>query len=336
MIGYYVHHHGTGHLHRMRSIARHLRSELTVLSTLPQPSGFPHPWVRLPPDDDGEVSGHGDVTANGTLHWAPASHDGLRTRMAAVAAWVAAARPSLIVVDVSVEIAVFVRAMGIPVVVIAMPGDRTDRAHRLAYDVATALIAAWPAAARDRRWPERWHRKTLYTGAFSRYDDRPRLPAVSGPRRHVAFVGGCGGIDVTRQQAREAVSATSGWEWELIGVPGGRWVDDPWPLLCRADVIVTHAGQNTVAETAAARRPAIVIPQSRPHHEQTATARQLQVGDYAMVVDTWPDADRWPTLLGDAAARLDRWREWAPGDGARRAAERIDELVSSFSAVGCT
>jgi UDP-N-acetylglucosamine:LPS N-acetylglucosamine transferase len=237
------------------------------------------------------------------------------------------------VVDVSVEIAVFVRAMGIPVVVIAMPGDRTDRAHRLAYDAATALIATWPAAARDEGWPDTWHRKTLHTGAFSRYDNRPRLPVPSGSRRNVVFIGGCGGIDVTHQQVREAVSATSGWEWELIGVPGGKWVDDPWPILCRADVIVTHAGQNTVAETAAARRPAIVIPQRRPHDEQTATACQLRVGGYATVVDTWPDADRWPTLLLDAAARRDRWGEWAPGDGALRAARCIEELVGSLSDV---
>jgi hypothetical protein len=338
MIGYYVHHHGSGHLHRMRSIARHLRTGLTVLSTLPEPANCPCPWVRLPSDvDDGQVPAHGDVTAHGTLHWAPIGHDGLRARMAAVAAWVATARPSLMVVDVSVEIATFARAMGIPVVVVAMPGDRTDRAHRLAYDLATALIAAWPESARDISWPHTWHRKTLYTGGFSRYDDRPRLPVVSpSARRRVAFLGGCGGVDISRQQIKEAVSATPDWEWDLIGVPGGQWVDDPWPILRQADVIVTHAGQNTVAETAAARRPAIVIPQTRPHHEQRATAQQLRLGGYATVLDTWLDAERWRLLVDDASTRPDRWREWAPGDGATRAAHRIDELASGCGAVAWT
>jgi hypothetical protein len=319
----------------MRCVAQQLDAGINVLSTLPQPVDFPHPWIQLPPDaEEHQALAHCDATANGTLHWAPAGHSGLRTRMAAIAEWVARARPSLMVVDVSVEVAVFVRAMGIPVAVIAMPGDRSDRPHQLAYDLSTTLIATWPASARDTRWPDTWHHKTLYTGAFSRYDDRPRLSRVSpSPRRRVAFFGGCGGVDVTRYQVSQAVDATPDWDWDLIGVPGGTWVKDPWPLLCRADVIVTHAGQNAVAEVAAARRPAIVIPQTRPHHEQAATARQLRVGDHATILDTWPATESWQALLDQAAARLDRWREWAPGDGAARAACRIDELASNIPAV---
>jgi len=33
----------------------------------------------------------------------------------------------------------------VPTVVVAMRGDRFDRAHRTAYDAADALLAAWPA-----------------------------------------------------------------------------------------------------------------------------------------------------------------------------------------------
>jgi hypothetical protein len=78
-----------------------------------------------------------------------------------------------------------------------------------------------------------------------------------------------------------------------------------------------------------------VIPQSRPHREQLATAHQLRVGGYATVVDRWPRSGAWQFLLGQAAARLDRWREWAPGDGAARAALRIDELANSHCASAC-
>lgn len=39
MIGYYVHHHGSGHLHRARSLAAVLGRPVTGLSTLPRPAG---------------------------------------------------------------------------------------------------------------------------------------------------------------------------------------------------------------------------------------------------------------------------------------------------------
>ena len=64
---------------------------------------------------------------------------GLLRRGAAVVRWVERHRPSLVVVDVSVEVTLLVRLLGVPVVVVAMQGDRHDRAHRTAYDAATAL-----------------------------------------------------------------------------------------------------------------------------------------------------------------------------------------------------
>ncbi len=97
--------------------------------------------------------------------------------MAAVAAWVEQARPSLVVVDVSVEVAVLVRAMGVPVVVAAMRGQRDDRAHTTAYDLADALLAPWPAALPEP-WPQRWLDKTWHVGALSRFDGRTAATAA--------------------------------------------------------------------------------------------------------------------------------------------------------------
>ena len=67
--------------------------------------------------------------------------------MAQIAAWVATHAPRLMVVDVSVEVTVLVRSMGVPTVVMGMPGVRDDAAHQLAYRLADAIIAPWPAWA---------------------------------------------------------------------------------------------------------------------------------------------------------------------------------------------
>jgi hypothetical protein len=143
---------------------------------------------------------------------------------------------------------------------------------------------------------------------------------------------GAGGSDVTREQVEAARNATRDWRWHILGIPGYEWHADPWPVLCTADVIVTHAGQNAIAEVAATRKPAIVLPQQRPHREQNATASALQRADLATVLTTWPQPQEWPELL-DSASRRDgsRWELWAPGDGPIQAAAMIDQAVLDLS-----
>jgi hypothetical protein len=238
--------------------------------------------------------------------------------MARIARWIEEAEPSLMVVDVSVEVAVLARSMGVPVLVAAMRGDRTDAPHELGYDLAGALLAPWPDRFPEPDW--HWESKTRYVGAFSRFDGR--VPASStGSTNRVAVLLGAGGADVT------ATAAPAGWEWDWLGGPG-RWVADPWPALSSAGVVVTHAGQNAVAEVAAARRPAVVVPQRRPFGEQEATATALERAGLAVVCRKWPRPTEWPEYLERAQALGgERWAEWSPGDGARRAAAVIEELA---------
>ena len=128
LIGYYAHHHGSGHLHRCRTIAEHL-AELghpaRILSSAPGAD------VPLPLDtaDDPATEPDRDVDAHGTLHYVPLHRSGLTGRMGMIAEWIARHRPAVMYVDVSVEVSLLARLMGVPVVGIAMPGRRDDPAH---------------------------------------------------------------------------------------------------------------------------------------------------------------------------------------------------------------
>lgn len=337
MIGYYVHHVGDGHLTRAGAIARRLDA-VTGLSSRPRPAGWTGPWLQLASDEGGA---EGDPTAGGALHWAPVGHPGLRERMAQIAAWVATHAPRLVVVDVSVEVTVLVRAMGVPTVVIGMPGERRDRAHQLGYRMADAIIGAWPQWASVWEGDAKWRAKTYAVGAISRFDDRDRLAAACGTardeersgglravRRRVLVLSGRGGTSLKSSELSAAERATPEWEWTVLGPPGTRWVEDPWPLLCAADVIVTHAGQNAIADVAAARRPAVVIPQPRPHDEQVATARALDAAGLAVVLQRWPGPGEWRTILDCAmASGGDAWSRWNTGAGADDAATVLKELT---------
>jgi hypothetical protein len=324
VIGYYVHHHGRGHLERARAIAAQLHDELTVLSSLERPAEWDGgTWIRLDTDraDHARASA---PDAGGALHWAPLHHPGLRVRMAQIAEWVSGAEPAALVCDVSVEVACLARLMGAPVVSIALPGVRDDAPHLLGYRLSQAIVAPWPRALANSDWSSRWSGKTQAVGAFSRFDRRARpTPASKRSEPTVVLLLGAGGSEIVQQDLDDAVAATPGWSWRVFGFE--HWIEDPWLELCDATVIVTHAGQNCIAEVAAARTPAIVIPQPRPFAEQLSTARVLRRERLAIVRESWPPPADWPALL-EAAARLggERWASWSDGHGAERAAAVIE------------
>ena len=337
MIGWYVHHHGWGHMTRMQAIRPHLGDEVTVFSSLPEPASLPPEtvWVQLPSDSDAVVGPDGvsreahelgDVTARGTLHWAPLGHPGHQARLAAIAEWVAIHPTSAFVVDVSVEVTMLARLLGVPTISVAQPGDRTDAPHRLGYDLADRILAPWapgmiPAKALVGR-----EDRVRSVGAISRYDGRARTEAdADDDVRRVLFLGLA--LDPVRlAQTRELLSA-DGWVVESAGAGSDDRIDDVWPLLRRATVVVSAAGQNSIADLAAADARAVVIAQERPFDEQREMARVLAAHGLARTVA----ADASPAEVVDsirrAADTAPRWDVWQVSGSAARAAAAIEELA---------
>lgn len=331
MIGYYIHHHGHGHLNRARCIAEHLDGPVTGLSTLPRPGDWRGDWVPLEPDDEAEP--HTDPTARGRLHWVPMHHGGLRARMSAIGQWLQRATPDLVVVDVSVEVATLVRLHGVPVVSIVVPGARGDAPHRLGYAISDSLIGAWPRRAHSGMvtgLDAPTARRIIPVGAISRFPVNQGCPVRP---RSVTLLHGSGGTALTGTLVRRLRTDTPRWSWTILGGPGA-WYEDPWPILTSSGVVVTHAGQNALAEVAAARRPAVVLPQTRPHDEQVTTASVLAADS------SWPAEVVHAAGLPDWSALLERvatldgsaWAGWCDGRGAQRAAREIERVRRSRSA----
>lgn len=304
MIGMYAHHSGSGHLHRVRAIREHLTDTAEILSSAPG-ADVPLPLdVGEPPVDP---------EAGGTLHWAPTNVEGLTTRMAAVAEWIDRNRPSVFYVDVSVEIAAFVRLMGVPVVTLAMPGLRDDPAHQLGYGLAIAIIAAWPD------WvplPEhlRAHAERVHAvGGISRLTPTPGVERTD----ETVILRGAGGDDFAGRQ----------WPRALI-LGGENHVDDPTPYLERAGLVIAAAGQNSVADLAATGAPAILLPQDRPFDEQHATVRVLREAGIAVVPESFPEPADWAELSALARSRASNWSQWQTQGSAQRAAAVIEEAAS--------
>jgi len=222
MIGWYVHHQGLGHLHRVRAVHAELESPVTVLSTLTRPDDWEVPWVDLARDDGEEGLDGRDADAGGHLHWAPLNHEGLRRRMASVSAWIAERRPSLVVSDVSVEVALLCRLHGVPLVYVAMPGSRADAAHRLGYGVATELVGCWPeeAAGMVMGIRDADQARMRLVGAVSRFPVAAPRIRRPGPCRVTVLLGG-GGHELRPEMLDAArAEATLG---EICGALKGEW-----------------------------------------------------------------------------------------------------------------
>lgn len=323
MIGYYIHHQGAGHLHRAEALAARLDEPVAGLSSLPRPSSWSGPWCELPRDDDEPVVA--DTTANEQLHWVPLGHRGLRSRTAALSSWIEQAQPRLLVADVSVEVALLTRLHGVPVISVVLPGRRTDPAHLLGFRTSTTLVGMWPpgTVGMTPGLPEDVRGRIVCVGAVSRLSVGSAPSIDERSRRRVVLLQGRGGAALTERTSEELAARTPGWEWVVLG-GHGRWSDDVASELRTAEVVVTLAGESSVADVAAVRRPAIVIPAARPHEEQVTTASVLASSGYPVVLlDGFP-GEGWPQLL-ERAASLDgdTWETWCDGLGAERFAELV-------------
>ncbi len=329
-VGWYVHHHGNGHLARFLAVRPHLDADVTVFSSLPRPGSLPAStdWVPLPLDSESEVRdgelidpAAAEPTAHGRLHWAPLGHLAHRARLAQIAE--ASSRLDAFVVDVSVEVTLFARLLGLPVALFTQPGRRDDAPHRLAFDVADVVIAPWPIGlhaldsfgdAEDRVAP---------VGGITRHAGRTRSDPVAG---RVLLLGGMGPAAYRAASWDALVTAAPELDFRSAGFLPGSFSDDPWEELCRAEVVVSAAGQNSVADMAAAGARAVLVPQDRPFDEQHATARALERAGTVQTVREVGDTAAFLAAVRRARGSAPDWSSWGTSEAAATAASLIADL----------
>lgn len=332
-IGYYVHHHGAGHRARAAAIAAASGRPVVLLGT-----GIGDAGIDLPDDRPPSLRFDGLDEAPcrpAALHYAPLDHAGIRSRVARITAWIAQERPSLMVVDVSAEVAMLARLASVPTICVRLNGERSDTAHLEAFRGATALLAPFSRMLEAPGTPDWVSKKTCYFPGIT------AAPASDAPMaRRVLVVYGRGGVPGDGKWIAAAARACPAWEWRVIGPAHARanmppnltfagWSDVPEREIARAAIVVGAGGDGLVGAVVAARRPFICIPESRPFSEQHATATGLAAMQAALVLSEWPPAQRWPNLI-EQALRLPPEAQGALHDaaGARKVASWLAELAA--------
>lgn len=336
-IGYYVHHHGDGHRQRALAIAARAPDRFTLLGTGLRGRTGGIKSIDLPDDRldrDSFDAKDGEEHRSHAMHYAPLRHDGTRSRMTAIAQWIAVTQPALIVVDVSVEVALLARLCATPVAYVLLAGRRNDTPHLEAFRAASVLIVPFAQVLEDPETPDWVRRKSYYA------------PGVVGLRvmatpevGRVLVVSGSGGSQLSPAQIIDAARRTAHHRWRVIGLACDEtnlppnlvfagWTDNPELEIARADVVIGGAGDGLVSAVLAARRPFVCIPEHRPFNEQVQKAIALKRASAAIVLERWPDVGQWSGILNDAHA-IDPSKQAVldDPDGPQHLANRLIEIA---------
>lgn len=328
-IGIYVHAQGRGHATRATAIATQLRVPVTIFSSATHFFGQLPPHVELVAlsSDLVEEANAYDQSlspAASSLHYAPLQVPGIQSRMLKMARWMAEARPSLFIVDLSAEVAMLARLMSVPTVVVRLQGWRDDAAHLAAFENARAILCPFPQAMDLCPLPLSLQSKTFYTGAYGRFAERPTTPGrreVPEEDYRILMMLGSGGTALQADQLKALAESLPQAQIRVIGdipeVAGAvhmRQIEclghcDPWPHLQWSDVVICGAGSNTVFEVGQAERPMICFPEQRAFDEQVHKAQALARFGLALHPGNWPNSLAWPGLIKAALSLdIDQWK----------------------------
>ena len=174
-IGYYAHHHGSGHCRQIDKLAALLpiqkRQQLTVFTSLaPEAYAFStideQQIVRLYPEDehiDDVLKGRaGKYWQPASLHYSPIGNADIQKRSHQILNTIVQRDIDLMIIDVSVEVAMLCRTASIPYLYVRLPGLRDDTPHLEAFAGALALLAPYPQAIEAAMTPSWVCQKTVY------------------------------------------------------------------------------------------------------------------------------------------------------------------------------
>ena len=174
-LGYYAHHHGSGHCRQIDKLAALLpteaRQQLTVFTSLTSDTYTfaaidEAQVVRLPAEDeraDDVLAGRaGQYWQPTSLHYSPVGNSDIQQRSHKILDTIYQRRIDLMIIDVSVEVAMLCRAVSVPYLYVRLPGIRDDVPHLNAFAGALALLAPYPRTLESAMTLDWLAKKTLY------------------------------------------------------------------------------------------------------------------------------------------------------------------------------
>ena len=327
-IGYYAHHHGSGHCRQADKLAALLPSawlqSLTVFTSLDTDAYTfktitEAQIVRLSPEDerlDDVLPGRaGQYWQPECLHYSPVGNPDIQTRSWQLLDGMRQRNIDLMIIDVSVEVAMFCRAVSMPYLYVRLAGNRDDAPHLNAFAGALGLLVPYPQVLESAMTPNWIRQKSLYLDFLTSanapnvtydgfIDILTELPShtnacksIKTLAQHsddikkdkcrpliVTVIKGYGGheaIDAKLSELRSVMPNAFIISLGPIDDDKRNYVDiathvsDVTPFIAHSDLLLMACGLNSIAQVYPYATPLIVLPDDRPHQEQELMADAL-------------------------------------------------------------
>jgi UDP-N-acetylglucosamine:LPS N-acetylglucosamine transferase len=232
------------------------------------------------------------------------------------------------------EIAIMTRGMGVPVVLVHLPGDiRSDPTQVFAHELADHIVAHFPQKLEQSNY--RYTRKTIYSGYLSQFGPQ-YYNERSANKNDIAIVLGSDAYD---QDIMDAITNNDQYNYTIIGNRTSYRLGDHCRQIGRVsnimkelkgDIVITAAGQNTIAEMISLKKKLIVLPEPRPYNEQIIHAEQLRINNIAFVANENFTPYQWARAIEKSAISQPRYEGLVNYRGAELITSKLEEWYGSI------
>ena len=287
---YYIHHHGSGHLQRAKSLLAALPDHYQVVLLVASESmqdkvqgTFPTLYCEcLPskwPADAVPTARTFNRAFEGVAYTPEAGN-----RAQVFCTLLLAHKVDVFISDVSAELTILARAAGVPCIMQRHSGNTAiDPTQNYAYECAEALFAPYPQVVENEDFAYQF--KTHYLGFFS-----PQFQAHEPASRR--------GLTLISTDPAWVASVLAGLSqinlpiW-VVGCDGPSTSHIHYAGFCQnitqhvpTDIVVCSGGNNLLSELIIMGKKLIITPEPRPYDEQVVKANRLAQGGYAVMMES--------------------------------------------------
>lgn len=301
MIGYYAHHQGTGHMRTALQVIPFISEPVILLSSVPKPDNLPANVTYIELIDD-SVAGY-EQPDDSLFMYTPQSEYVL-SRYQQILAAIKEYDITTMYVDVSMEVALFCKTLGLTVGHNVLLGNRDDARHTLLFDACDYYVSDNDPRL-DGLSKRHGPKEVQYVGGISRYK-KAELQATQTVKNIVITLS-----PKSERTTMEHFAATAqsypDITWHIVGPADEEFsepnivmhgtVGNPYELYQHADVIVGAGGHNTIMEAASLGKRFVCIPEDRPYEEQVVAAKALAENAMAVYRPSLPVAHEWDAVF---------------------------------------
>ena len=214
-------------------------------------------------------------------------------------------QPKALYCDGVPELAIMVRGMGVPVVLVHLPGNViADPTQVFAHELADHIIAHFPANLEQANY--QFVSKTYYSGYLSQFAADELTQYEYPDINHITVLLG---YDNYEESVLKNLTKDQATPFTIIGNKQNYALDENCTQLglvndiskaIVGEIVISAAGQNTIAELLSLGKKLILLPEPRPYDEQTVHANVLADKHIALLAQESFTSGQWQEMIRKA------------------------------------